>query len=234
MSSLSQTLQMLNSDSHAKSRVSRRSPFALARLELSATPQSSSACAKGDLPEGFMAVTFGEDALSESTIANVMDYIKDQKRQFVWASNFLLWDPSLVLGGAVLTHKFCAARTESLFRELRDRGKLKYTPSDGVAMFYAWFGGSNIPWHYDYIEKSSMTIYLSDGWKADYGGYFCWKDWDKGTPKGFYELAPIQAQMRLPLYNTFVYMTEAEWHSTTLTVPSAPPRFSLQLFFAHE
>ena len=77
-----------------------------------------------------------------------------------------------------------------------------------------------------------MTIYLSRGWRPDFGGYFCWKDWDSNFPRGSYTCAPLEATMRLPTYNAYVHISEAEWHTTTLTLPTAPPRLSLQLFFS--
>lgn len=182
-----------------------------------------------------MSVIFGQDALSESTVEGLFAYIENQKKHFVWASNFLLWEPILNKGnGVVLTHKLSNEWTASLYRELHERGKLTYIPSDAIAMYYAWFGGSHIAWHSDYLDKHSMTIYLTKDWHPDHGGYFCWKNWDESMPKHIYREPPAEANMRLPVYNGFVHITEAEWHTTTLTALSAPPRLSLQLFFGME
>ena len=102
-----------------------------------------------------MSVTFGDDTLSGSTIADLFAYIKGQESEFTWNSNFLLWESVLSkAGGAVLTHQLGADRTGQLFAELYSRGKLDYRPSQGTALFYAWFSGSNITWHYDYVKKA--------------------------------------------------------------------------------
>jgi hypothetical protein len=182
-----------------------------------------------------MAVIFGQDALSDSTLEKLSSYLRSREKEFVWGSNYLLWPPTLTTrgGGVVLTHKLTPEWTESLLEELHSREKLSYMPSSGTAMYYAWFGGSSINWHTDYADKSSMTIYLSKEWLAEYGGYFCWKDWDSSDLNSNGDV-PREARIRVPMYNTFVHITKAEWHATTYSAPFAPVRSTLQLFFSHK
>jgi len=182
-----------------------------------------------------MSVIFGEDALSESTVEQLLEYINECKKKYAWGSNFYFWRVAPISAGVVLTHQMPEEWTNRLFVELHARGKLPYHPQRRVALFFAWHSGSNIAWHTDYVELSSMTIYLSRDWDPNFGGYFCWKDWDGISARlGFGNPPPKEAKMRLPSYNNYVYMTEAEWHTTTITASSAPPRLSLQMFFSKD
>jgi hypothetical protein len=184
-------------------------------------------------PESFMAVIFGKNALSAETIGDLLSYAEDKKKEFVWGSNFHMWSPNLTIAtGAVLTHALPGERADAIYRELAQRGTLPYYPNYRSIMFYSWFAGSNITWHFDYQDKSSMTVYLCEDWKPNDGGYFCWKEWSESFPKYTYDSPPDECQMRLPIFNDYVYITEAEWHTTTITAPSAPPRFTLQMFFS--
>jgi len=179
-----------------------------------------------------MAVIFGDDALSDKTIATLFSYAEEAKKKFAWGSNVYLWPPTLTItNGVVLTLSLPANATEAIFAELVGRGKLPYHPKDGIMMFYSWLPGSSITWHSDYLDKNSMTVYLTKDWRPDHGGYFCWRDWDETFPRHTYGSPPDECRMRLPKYNHYVYMTDAEWHTTTITAPSAPPRLSLQMFF---
>lgn len=179
-----------------------------------------------------MAVIFGEDALLEQTIDKLFTYIEDVKKKFLWGSNVYLWSPQLTItNGVVLTHQLPENMAQVIMFELAARNKLPYLPENAVVMFYSWQPGSNITWHTDYDNKNSMTIYLSKDWNPDHGGYFCWKDWDESFPKGESAHPPEECKMKLPKYNHYVFMTGAEWHSTTIMAPSAPPRLSLQMFF---
>jgi hypothetical protein len=178
-----------------------------------------------------MAVIFGENALSNKTIDALFSYIEDKRKKFVWASNFHLWSPALIVAsGVVLTHKLAGDMTDAIFAELVERSKLPYHPKNGTIMFYSWFPGSSIAWHTDYQDSHSMTVYLNKDWNPDHGGYFCWREWDERFPKNT-NSPPDKCRMRLPKYNEYVHMTDAEWHTTTITAFTAPPRLSLQMFF---
>jgi predicted RNA methylase len=182
-----------------------------------------------------MAVTFGKDALSEEKINDLMSHIEESQKTFKWASNYTLWQPTLVVpNGAVLTYILPEAMANEIFAELVARRKLPYLPQNRTMMFYKWLPGSAITWHSDYTDKNSMTIYLSRDWKPDYGGYFCWRDWDEVFRRHDYGAPPIESRMRMPVFNQYVYMTDAEWHTTTITAANAPPRLSLQMFFEKE
>lgn len=182
-----------------------------------------------------MAVFFGTDALSDKTIELLLGYIEEQKKRFAWGSNYFIWSPTLsVSSGAVLTHVLPDSIVEPIFCELYKRGKLYYLPKSRVMMFYAWFPGSSITWHSDYLDKSSMTIYLTKDWNPDHGGYFCWKEWGDDMPRHSFDRPPAVCQMRLPKFNEFVFMSDAEWHTTTITAYCAPPRLTLQMFFEKE
>lgn len=179
-----------------------------------------------------MAVIFGEDALSGETLARIFSYIEKAKAEFVWSANFHVWSPTLVASaGAVLTHILPEQIAEALFSEIRERGKIPYRPRSNVMMFYSWLPGSSITWHRDYPDKNSLSVYLNKEWKADDGGCFCWKDWDETMNKDSHDTPPDISSMRVPRYNNYVYMTDAEWHAVTITAPGAPARLSLQAFF---
>jgi hypothetical protein len=180
-----------------------------------------------------MTVSFGRDALTDRVLDAVFAYIEPQKKQFRWGSNVLAWSPALIVGngGAVLTHILPEGLTDSIYLNLLDRGILQRLPKNKIAMFYIWLPGSNITWHADYIDKQSMTIYLNKEWNPDHGGHFCWKDWGDDLPKHSYGAPPKECRMRTPEYNHYVHMTEAEWHTTTITAAASPPRLSLQMFF---
>ena len=179
-----------------------------------------------------MGIIFGENALSEKTINALFSYIEDTKKKFAWGSNFHLWQPALtVANGVVLTHMLAADMRDAIFAELVERGKLPYHPNNGSMMFYSWFPGSSIAWHSDYEGHDLMTVYLSKDWNPNHGGYFCWREWGDTLPRHTYASPPDECRMRLPKYNEYVYMTDAEWHMTTITAPAAPPRLSLQMFF---
>jgi hypothetical protein len=179
-----------------------------------------------------MTVSFGSNALTAEVLDAVFNYIEPQKKQFRWGSNILVWSPELTVGsGAVLTHMLPEGLTSSIYINLVDQGILDRIPKNKVAMFYAWLPGSSITWHADYIDKQSMTIYLNRNWNPDHGGYFCWKDWGGDLQKHSYESPPKECRMRMPEYNHYVHMTEAEWHTTTITAVVAPPRLTLQMFF---
>jgi agmatinase len=180
-----------------------------------------------------MAVIFGKNALSEKTIDVLLSYVEDTKKKFAWGSNFHMWQPNLtVTSGVVLTHALHGEMTDAIYRELEQRGTLPYYPSYRSMMFYSWFAGSSITWHSDYQDKNSMTVYLCKHWNPDDGGYFCWKEWNESFPRHTYDTPPDECHMRRPSFNDYVYMTDAEWHTTTITAPSAPPRLTLQMFFA--
>jgi hypothetical protein len=180
-----------------------------------------------------VAVIFGENALSDQSLNNLFTYIDDMKKKFAWGTNLHIWPPTLTITpGVVLTHNLPEQMTDEIFAELVARGNLPFQPKDRIMMFYAWCAGSNITWHSDYLDKHSMTIYLSKNWNPNHGGYFCWREWDESLPRHSYGAPPEQCKMQLPKYNNFVYMTDAEWHTTTITAPSAPPRLSLQMFFS--
>lgn len=180
-----------------------------------------------------MTVSFGKDALSEAVINAVFAYIEPQKNQFRWNANVLAWSPALLTGNnsAVLTHILPEDLTNAIYSELLNRGIIRHIPKDKVAMFYVWLPGSSITWHADYVDKNSITIYLNEAWNPDHGGYFCWKDWGDDFPKGTYTSPPRDCRMRMPEFNAYVHMTEAEWHTTTITAAAAPPRLTLQMFF---
>jgi hypothetical protein len=185
--------------------------------------------------ETLVAVVFGEDALSEEKIAAVLSHIEESKKNFSWGSNYHLWSPTLIIpNGAVLTYLLPDAMMDELFSELVARGKLSYRPNSRIIMFYVWLPGAAITWHSDYTDKNSMTIYLSRDWDPNYGGYFCWREWDDTFRRHDYSAPPVESRMRMPLFNNYVYMTDAEWHTTTITAANAPPRLSLQMFFEKE
>jgi hypothetical protein len=190
------------------------------------------AAGRGENP---MAVIFGEDALSEEGIDRLLSHVEESKKKFTWNSNYNLWSPTLIVpNGVVLTYVLPEKMADELFLELVARGKLSYHPASRIMMFYSWLPGSAITWHSDYTDKNSMTIYLSRDWKPDYGGYFCWRDWDHTLQRHDYSAPPVDSRMRMPVFNHYVYMTEAEWHTTTITAANAPPRLSLQMFFEKE
>ena len=178
-----------------------------------------------------MAVIFGEDALSEKTLARMFSYIEKARAEFVWNANLLIWPPNLIAStGAVLTHILPEQIADSLFSEILERGKIPYRPRAKMMMFYSWLPGSSIAWHRDYPDKNSLSIYLNKDWKADDGGCFCWKEWDDSMKRDS-EIPPDVCSLRVPKYNNYVYMTDAEWHAVTITAPRAPARLSLQAFF---
>ena len=182
-----------------------------------------------------MAVIFGEDALSQDRIDKILSHVEESKKTFSWSANYNLWSPTLLVpNGAILTYALPESMTDELFSELALRDKLAYRPRSRIAMFYCWLPGSAITWHSDYTDKNSMTIYLSKDWRPDHGGYFCWRDWDDHLRRHDYSAPPVEARMRMPLFNHYVYMTDAEWHTTTITAANAPPRLSLQMFFEKE
>ena len=182
-----------------------------------------------------MTVSFGQNALADEMLDAVFAYVEPQKKKFQWSSNVLSWSPALTVGnGAVLTHILPEGLTSSIYINLLDRGILERIPTNKVAMFYIWLPGSSITWHADYADKQSMTIYLNKSWNPDHGGYFCWKDWGEDLPKNSYDNPPAECRMRMPEFNNYVRMTEAEWHTTTITAAVAPPRLSLQMFFDYD
>jgi len=180
-----------------------------------------------------MTVSFGTNALSRDTIATLLTYVEGKKKDFAWGSNFLMWQPTLTIAtGVVLTHGLPGEMADRIYNELVERKTLPYFPAARSIMFYSWFPGSSITWHTDYEDKNSMTIYLCKDWDPNHGGEFCWRDWDAAFSKHGSNGPPDVCRMRRPSFNEYVYMTDAEWHATTITAPSAPPRLTLQMFFA--
>lgn len=178
-----------------------------------------------------MTVTFGESALSEPTLEKLFAYINGLQNRNVWNSNFKTWQSELTISnGAVITHLMHGAEADMILNELVERRTLPYRPVTTSMMFYAWYPGSSIAWHQDYAEKNSMTVYLSPEWHPDFGGWFCWRDWDGNFRRGN-PVPPTECRMRLPQFNNWVMMNESEWHTTTLTSPYAKVRLSLQMFF---
>lgn len=182
-----------------------------------------------------MAVIFGEAALSEQILGKILSYSRAVTEKFQWNCNIHFWPEGLInTHGVVMTHMLSAEATIAIFRDLRANGHLSYLPKEKTAMIYSWLPGSGIAWHPDYGNKSSMTIYLNREWRPDHGGYFCWKDWGEDLPQHTYDYAPTEGRIRMPQFNHYVYMNDAEWHCTTITSTLAPPRLSLQMFFDKE
>ena len=92
------------------------------------------------------------------------------------------------------------------------------------------FSTSCVNWHPDYADYDAMSIYLNKEWDSNWGGWFAWTEENKGVDE--YGYNPKSGQFYSPQYNTAIYSTEREWHCTTPTATSAPPRMSIQLFFS--
>lgn len=178
-----------------------------------------------------MAVIHGCDALSSATLERLFVYIEARRKEPVWNANINLWESGIVhRSSPVLVHSIEQAFSDALLAELHERGKLPYRHEGVPVMFYAWPAGSYIPWHSDFIDKYSMTVYLNQAWKPDHGGAFCWQDWGLGIERHDWSAPPLQCQMIRPRFNAYALMTDAEWHAVTMTTPDAPPRLTLQMF----
>jgi hypothetical protein len=178
-----------------------------------------------------MAVIHGRDALSDATLERVFQYIEARRKDAVWNTNLNLWDAGIVhQSSPVLVHPIEQAFSNDLLAELHERGKLPYRHEGITVMFYAWPAGSYIPWHSDFVDKYSMTIYLNQQWNPDHGGAFCWQDWGLGIERHDWSAPPVKAQMIRPQFNAYALMTDTEWHAVTMTTPNAPARLTLQLF----
>ncbi|MDY0745625.1 2OG-Fe(II) oxygenase [Paucibacter sp. R3-3] len=178
-----------------------------------------------------MAVIHGRDALSESTLERLLQYLEERRKQPVWNTNINLWDQGIVHASApVLVHPIEQSFSNDLLAELHARGKLPYLHQGETVMFYAWPPGSYIPWHSDFVDKYSMTVYLNREWNPDHGGAFCWQDWGVGIERHDWSGPPVQSQMIRPRHNAYALMTDTEWHCVTATTSNAPARLTLQLF----
>ncbi|MBV8603663.1 MAG: 2OG-Fe(II) oxygenase [Pelomonas sp.] len=178
-----------------------------------------------------MAVIHGREALSEATLDKLVRYIEARRKQAVWNTNVNLWDAGIVHASApVIVHPIEAGFSDELLAELHARGKLPYLHQGVTVMFYAWPAGSYIPWHSDFTDKYSMTVYLNRDWHPDHGGAFCWQDWGVGIERHDFAAPPLQCQMIRPRHNAYALMTDTEWHCVTATTPNAPARLTLQMF----
>jgi hypothetical protein len=178
-----------------------------------------------------VAVVHGQEALSQETLERLERYLAEQRQRPVWNSNRNFWDAGIVhMSAPVLVHAIEAGFSDDLLAELHQRAKLPYLHRGEQVMYYAWPAGSYIPWHSDFVEKYSMTIYLNKQWHPDHGGAFCWQDWGVGIERHDWSAAPVHSRMVSPRYNAYALMTDTEWHAVSMTTPNAPVRETLQLF----
>jgi len=172
------------------------------------------------------------DVLSEDFIQQLLAWNEQTKSGDVWASNQTKWVDVLkyATGGTILSRALPDEWKNPIYYELVNRNKLDYLPHSSSAILYMGFPTSCVNWHPDYAEYDAMSIYLNKEWDSNWGGWFAWTEQNKGVDE--YGFNPKEGKFYSPQYNTAIYSTEREWHSTTPLSTTAPPRLSIQLFFS--
>ena len=172
------------------------------------------------------------DVLSEEFINQLLDWNLQTRAGDVWASNQTKWVDVLkyATGGTILSRALSDEWKNPIYYDLVNRGKLDYLPHSSSAIFYMGFSTSCVNWHPDYADYDAMSIYLNKEWDSNWGGWFAWTEENKGSDE--FGINPKNGHFYSPQYNTAVYSTEREWHCTTPTATTAPPRISIQLFFS--
>lgn len=178
-----------------------------------------------------MTVAHGFDALGEATLERLFAYVDWAKTQACWNTNTHLWQRDIVQFSApVLVHAVDGNFANELLYELFERGVLLADHRGETVMVYIWPAGSFIPWHTDYGDRYSLTVYLNRQWQPDHGGAFCWQDRGDEGSAAIASQAPVEGHFRSPTFNAYVRMTGAEWHCVSMTMPDAPARLTLQMF----
>ncbi len=158
--------------------------------------------------------------LDEDLINDVINYVKENRENYVWRVNQLSWSDSILGKGNNVCILDLSKFEDRFFKIYKDKKVINKNLKIAGVLFYIWVRGSYIPFHNDENFKAASSIYLNDFWDADDGGLFLWRDESNN-------LNVIE-----PEYNKMIFNENKTFHGVTMITPfSEQLRYSVQIFF---
>lgn len=156
-----------------------------------------------------------KNALTKDLIDRLHEYPKTQTS---CRTNYTSWQKELVRAStAILVFDL----PENLRQEVVTQAKLINPDLNRFgtihALYHKMMPGSYITWHQDHAWKFGMTIYLTEYWDENFGGYFAYKE------------EQIIKCIK-PEFNQANYILTPFDHCVFATTLDAPPRTTIQLF----
>lgn len=163
-------------------------------------------------------INFYKNVLPLDFFNKFTNHINDNLNQSTWTSS-LFWKKPLTKNSVPLIIKkiddpeLLNTIITSFIKLNKKHKRYRYEE----VFFYIWPSFSYINWHDDHSWDIASSIYINEHWDINDGGLFLYKH--KGENK-FY----------CPEFNTCVVNQNHLSHATTMIVPNAPHRLSIQIF----
>lgn len=156
-----------------------------------------------------------KNVLSKDLIDRLHEYPKTQTS---CRTNYTSWQKELVrASAAILVYDL----PENLRQDVINQAKIINPDLNQFStihtLYHKMMPGSYITWHQDHLWKFGMTIYLTEYWDENFGGYFAYKDGQT-------------IKCLKPEFNHANYILTPHDHCVFMVTPDAPPRITIQLF----
>lgn len=175
-----------------------------------------------------MLVQTIDNFLDKDSLDEVNRYFLEQQHTPCWINNHNFFPNQLNKNrGTILVTMIPGSYNSMLIDYFLEKKIFKRQPKFFDALLYVGLSGSSIYWHKDgrsdqhQEKRSAASIYLTESWQDDWGGWFLYKDSE--------DIKAIK-----PEYNRAVILYDDVEHCTTVISNESIPRKSLQLFFDTE